>query len=65
MLAARLHDCLSVSENLGPGGEFCAILFFVVITFILCCLIDKVRIKVTKPIENYCIRKINDHVKND
>ncbi len=65
IIAARLNNCLSLSENWGQGGEFCAILFFVIVIFILCCLIDKVRIKVTKPIENYFIRKFNDYVNND
>lgn len=59
------HWKASVFGNIGAGGEFCIILFFVTMLFILCCFIDKVRITITKQIEKWCITKINSYVRND
>lgn len=61
LIASILYEFIKYGEN--AKMQFLIIIFFVIVMFIFCCFIDKMRIIIIKPIEDYCYQKFGDYVK--
>lgn len=63
VLASALSQIMEYGST--PTLQFLVILIFVVVIFILCCFIDKLRIFLTRPIGDFCYKKIERYVKKN
>lgn len=61
LIASALSQIMANGTT--PILQFVLIFIFVVVLFVLCCCLDKLRIMITRPIEEFCYNKLEKYVK--